>query len=375
MTKFIKAIFFDLIGRVEKMHQNLMSPKIRKEIDPAFLNDTKQLLIGLSSDITILVNSGDLEIDSLASNNIIKYNTLHEALLTIELFRYLIILNYGEAEEYFKKKIKRIYREINCLQNPPLVTTISNSESYYWALPSYDIIAVPTGEERSLLNLPDLYHEMGHLIYNQYAYYLKGTIEQSLTKYYNEEIQRVVTEQRAAGLITFFREKLNYWIESWIMEFTCDLIAVYLVGPAYAWTNLKLTTLSSGKDQIFLETSTHPSDESRMRTIFYLLNKMGHTAELAEIKASWDAFLNATSNAIPQNYNFIFPQQFLEELADNVFAGCKSIDLKNYNEQIDLHGSPVSKILNDGWKQLFENPSAFHEWEKEMIEEIRKQEG
>ena len=366
MIKFIKAIFFDLTGRIEKMQENLASANISKEVDTAFLNETRQLLLGLNNDITLLVESGDLEIEALASNNVIKYNTLYEALLTIELFRYLIIINYGKAEEYFKKKIKRIYREINCLQNPPLVTTISNSESYYWALPSYDIIAVPTGEEQSLLNLPDLYHEMGHLIYNQYAQFLKGSIEQSLTKYYNTEIQRVVNEQRAAWLITFFREKLNYWI-----EFTCDLIAVYLVGPAYAWTNLKLTTLSSGQNQIFIDSPSHPSDESRMRIIFFLLEKMGHTQELTEIKKSWEAFLSATANVVPPNYQSIFPQTFLEELAENVYAGCKAIDLKSYKEQVDEHGIPVSKILNDAWEQLFANPSAFHQWEKEQIEGIK----
>ncbi len=371
MIKFIKAIFFDLTGRIEKMQENLASANISKEVDTAFLNETRQLLLGLNNDITLLVESGDLEIEALASNNVIKYNTLYEALLTIELFRYLIIINYGKAEEYFKKKIKRIYREINCLQNPPLVTTISNSESYYWALPSYDIIAVPTGEEQSLLNLPDLYHEMGHLIYNQYAQFLKGSIEQYLTKYYNTEIQRVVNEQRAAWLITFFREKLNYWIESWIMEFTCDLIAVYLVGPAYAWTNLKLTTLSSGQNQIFIDSPSHPSDESRMRIIFFLLEKMGHTQELTEIKKSWEAFLSATANVVPPNYQSIFPQTFLEELAENVYAGCKAIDLKSYKEQVDEHGIPVSKILNDAWEQLFANPSAFHQWEKEQIEGIK----
>lgn len=373
MTKFIKAIFYDLTGRIEKMLEGLASPEISKEMDSTFLQETERLLLELKNEIDALISSGDLEIGALASNNVIKYNTLHEGLLTIELFRYLIIINYGDGEEYFKKKIKRIYTEINCLQDPPIITTISNSDNYYWALPSYDIIAVPTGEERSLLNLPDLYHEMGHLIYNQYAYYLKGSIEQSLKKYYADEIQRVVNEQRSASLITFFREKLTYWIDSWVMEFTCDMIAVYLVGPAYAWTNLKLTTLSSGKDQIYLENPSHPSDEARMRAIFYLLEKMGHTEELAGIKLAWEAFLNATSNGVPQNYAFVFPQIFLQELAENVLASCQSIDLKSYKEQVAIHGNPVSKILNDAWKKLFVAPAAFHQWEKEQIEAIKMQ--
>src|SRR5665213_527330 len=139
MKKFIKAIFFDLTGRIEKMLDELASPDISLEMDLAFLTETQRLLLDLHKQISAVINSGDLEIDKLASNNIIRYNTLHEELLTIELFRYLIIINYGKAEGYFKKKVKRIYKEINCLSNPPTVTTISNSQNYYWALPSYDI--------------------------------------------------------------------------------------------------------------------------------------------------------------------------------------------------------------------------------------------
>ena len=105
------------------------------------------------------------------------------------------------------------------------------------------------------------------------------------------------------------------------MEFTCDFIATYLVGPAYAWTNLKLTTLSSGKDRIYADSPSHPSDESRMRAIFFMLKLMGHTAELTQIEESWKEFLAASNNPIPSNYNFIFPQSIIEQLAKNVFAG------------------------------------------------------
>lgn len=48
---------------------------------------------------------------------------------------------------------------------------------HYWVHPQYEIIAVPTGEEKSLLNLPDLYHETGHLIYKQHEEDLLGTFK------------------------------------------------------------------------------------------------------------------------------------------------------------------------------------------------------
>lgn len=370
MIPFIKGIFYDQSNRITKMLTDLTSPGINKEIDNDFLNKTVQMLDELNVDIQQLVNSGDLDVDVLANYNIIRYNTFHERLLMIELFRYLVIINYDTPEEYFKKKINRIYEEINCLQKQPIVTTISNSENYYWALPSYDIIAVPTGEERNLLNLPDLYHEMGHLIYNQYEPYLKGSIEADINQYYEDEIQRVDAEDRDPKLKPFFREKKSGWINGWIMEFTCDFIATYLVGPAYAWTNLKLTTLSSGKDRIYADTPSHPSDEARMRGIFFILKLMGHTAELTQIEKSWKEFLTASNNPVPANYKYIFHQSIIEQLAKNVFDGCQTIDLRVYSEQVVNFEKPISKILNDAWSELFDNPDNFYSWEEERIKEI-----
>jgi hypothetical protein len=372
MNSFIKGICFDQLNRGEKMLIRLKGPGINKEIDSFFLNKTIDLLSELMKEIQLLIDSKDLEEDALATNNIIKYNTFDEKLLNIELFRYLVIINYGRAEEYFKRKIKRIYEEINCLQKPPIITTISNSDDYYWALPSYDIIAVPTGEEKNLLNLPDLFHEMGHLIYNQYQIYLKGNIENTIAAYYSKESLRVLNEQRASNLIAFYREQHSWWRSSWIMEFCCDLIATYLVGPAFAWTNLKITTQSSGQNGIFVGSPRHPSDEARMRAVFYMLKKMGQTNELKHLEGVWSKFLAATKNAIPANYASSCPQEIIEELCDNVYDGCKIIDLRIYSDQLTKFANPVSKMINDAWAKVLLNPGEFKTWEDAVIKELER---
>lgn len=373
MNYFVKGIFYDQLIRVEKMLEVLQSPNLDNEINKDFLSKTVDMLLELQTEMKDLINSDDLDIESLAQNNIIKYNTYYERLQTIELFRYLVIVNYGEPEIYFKKKVSRIYDEINCFQKTPIITTISNSESYYWALPSYDIIAVPAGEEKNLLNLPDLFHEMGHLIYNQYENYLKGTIEDDINQYYQSESKRVFYEQRSVSLIEFYREKNAWWISSWVMEFTCDLLATYLVGPAYAWTNLKLTTLSSGKNRIYHDTPSHPSDEARMRGIFYMLRKMGHLEEEKQIQESWEKFLAATNNPIPSNYMSIFPQHVIQQLADFVYDGCKSIGLILYSDQKTKFSSTITRILNSAWEKVFVSPDAYKQWESEIINELRQQ--
>lgn len=371
MISFVKGIFYDQSNKIQKMLDELQSPDIDPGVDPAFLARTLQMLESYAQEIEFLFDSGDLEIDTLASYHIIKYNTLNEKLVSLELFRYLVIVNYGEPEKYFRRKIARIYKEVNCLQKQPIVATISNSKEYYWAFPTNNVIAVPKGEEKNLLNLPDLYHEMGHLIYNQNENYLKGSIETTLNNYFAAEIRRVHAEHRAADLIPFFQEKNHYWIDSWVMEFTCDFIATYLVGPAYALTNLKLTTISTGKGGVYKDSPTHPSDEARMRAILHMLRITGHVNDEKEISKKWDEFLKRTKSPHVNNYNFIFPQFILEELANNVLKGCKAIYLRSYEDQVTLHGNPVSKILNDAWAQLFHHPEDFEAWEQDRLAEIK----
>lgn len=372
MISFVKGIFFDQVNRGKKMLSELRSPDIHAGVDRDFLAKTIRMLEDFCGDIEKLIHSGDLDVESLAPNNIIKYNTFHETLLKIELFRFLVIVNYDAPEEYFKKKVQRIYAEIDCFQKTPIVTTISNSENYYWALPAYDIIAVPSGEEKNLLNLPDLFHEMGHLIFNQYERYLKGNIDKQVSDFFKAEITLVLLEQRPKSLVKFFTEKREFWLGSWVMEFTCDFIATYLVGPAYGWTNLKLTTLSCGKSSIFQDYASHPSDESRMRAIFYMLEKTGHSSDVKSLQLSWQKFLGATKNVKPHNYAYIFPQQMIESLGDAVLTGCKAIGLKSYSDQVRDHKRPVSLLLNEAWATIMRSPNGFLKWESDTIQELKQ---
>lgn len=374
MISFIKGVFYDLSFRISKMITDLENRKqnnlLHNDIPDTFYQNTIKQLSSLRNEIQVITTSGDLNIESIASNNLIRYNTIFEKFQSIELFRYQVIINYGSAEHYFNKKIKRIYAEIKNAQTPPLVTTISNSESYYWAHPYFAIIAVPLGEEKNLLNLPDLYHEICHFIYKHYAKFLIGNFLDTVQKYFDDEIERVIEEHRAARYISFYRDKLQKWLNGWIEEFTCDLVATYLVGPAYAWTNLKLSTISSGNDRIYIDNPSHPSDEARMRAIFHMLYITGQGAEAEKIKDSWSKFLIATANPIPPDYKFIFPEHLLEQLANTVLEGCKAIGLNDYESQVKEFGNPISKILNDAWDVLLQDPSGFDAWEANAITEI-----
>lgn len=371
MIGFIKGLYHDLDCRVSRMITVLQSKQYHPDIQKAFVPNTIGYLEDLRAHLLDKINGIDLDIEILATNNLYEFNELNEFFQTIELYRFEVINNYDEPEIYFNKKIARIYDEIRHLSIPPIITTISNSENYYWAHPIFEIIALPYGEENNLLNLPDLYHEIGHLIYKQYPNIVKVNISTVLHKYFTEQIERSYDEKTHDHYVPFLTAKQKRWEDYWIEEFTCDMIATYLCGPAFAWANMKMSALSNGSSAIYADSPSHPSDESRMRAVFLMLDKTGHGDECQRIKLSWEQFLNYTNNPKHPDYKFVFPDEILKALTEIVFDYCRGIDLSPYSEQISVHKTPISKIVNDAWAQLLTEPIEFTKFQKEKIEAIK----
>lgn len=372
MISFIKALYYDLDCRVRRMIAVLNSKQYHADIQKIFVPKTITYLEDLQGLLQAKISGVDLEIEILANNNLYEFNELNEFFQTIELYRFEVIAKYGEPEIYLNKKVARIYEEIRHLSIPPVITTISNSENYYWAHPVFEIIALPFGEEHNLLNLPDLYHEIGHLICKQYPDIVNAQFDSRLQAYFAREIDRSYDEKTHEHYVPFFKGKLKRWEEYWIEEFTCDMIATYLCGPAFALSNMKMSALSNGANAIYSDSPSHPSDESRMRAVFMMLARSGFGEECAAITESWEEFLSHTNNPKHPDYKYIFPDELLSELTEIVFRYCRGIDLASFQEQIDRWQAPISQMVNDAWNRLLQKPGEFEELQRGMIADIKQ---
>ncbi|MGB4770392.1 MAG: hypothetical protein WBP58_02990 [Chitinophagaceae bacterium] len=334
-----------------------------RRIASNFKKDTVDLLNGIRGQIIALEKTGYLNSPLHTRNMRIQYRSLNNDVMDIEVYRYLAIVNYREREDgYFEDVLVRIYKEIGSLQTCPFVSTCSNSDTYYWAEIGSGMIALPYGEERNILNLSDLYHEIGHFLYDQHKDDFIGDLTDQIDTFYRQK----------QGTFNLAIEALNRWEKSWLEEFACDLIATFLTGPAYAWTNLKFTTASSvlnvyGNPQL---QSYHPANEARMRAIFAMLHLTGHDAELAEIQESWDDFLNNIRANPPADYQDLYPQEFIDRLAQTVLDGCRDIALRPYSEQLVLTPAPVSLAINEAWKIINTLPDDFKPWEEAKVAEL-----
>ena len=68
----------------------------------------------------------------------------------------------NEDDRQLNLLVERIVREIGFPLLPPVATLLS--QGYFHIYPWFNLLCLPLVEPAFLLHLPDLYHELGHLL-------------------------------------------------------------------------------------------------------------------------------------------------------------------------------------------------------------------
>src|SRR5882724_810706 len=372
MIALLKGMFTDLQNRTDAMVNHLAPQTMDTPGASSFKETTILELLWLRQKLRSVLDEGILDDPFFAPNASITYSHLEEEYREIEQYLFQPISRYNlRAEGYFEVVIHSIYKEINFSQKPHYVSTMSNSDAYFRAYPKYKIIMLPQGEEKHLLNLGDLYHEIGHLIYMQYNTFLIGDHLQRMTDHYRDVIQQ--HGRRYNALKIAIQRAKQAWLESWSEELACDLIATYLVGPAYGWSHLKICVMSSKHNGLFSQSNLfrdHPPDEIRMQVILRMLSLIGCRTEASEMASTWQDLTTATPNGKPPYYEELFPSALLDSIGKNVFDGCCDIALQSYPQQLKTHTRPVSRIINEAWDKILNDPDTSTQWAMEQINNI-----
>ena len=155
--------------------------------------------------------------------------------------------------------LAEICKEVRYPYPSPICSSLSSQ--YYWTVADMDLIFVPSLEPERLLGLADLYHELGHIILfrEERRLVIPGVA------IVDRHFDRLIHDRRRAGWpAASLREVQQFrhlWRMSWFLEFCADLIATYLVGPAFGWCNIRTSTNIGG--ELFRGNDSHPADDGR----------------------------------------------------------------------------------------------------------------
>ncbi len=374
--KNIKAIIIEQINRGYNL-KNLIDYNLDSLLDNLIekcnflINDTIDYLNFLLNE---LENNQNVDLRNLFRDVRICIILLKE----IEYFGISVLYHQTNDLRFINKLIHDIHQELSLPVDPPLAACISTK--YYYYHPLTNVIFMPIGETKSLLHLPDIFHEIGHeiLYYSEnnsdlfeiHNCYLKAI--DSINEHYNKLLAEKKRETGSKIIIELIETIHSYWKNNWINEFFCDLFACYSLGPAYVWAHLFLTLKSSDHIYKFL-TQSHPSDDSRLLFLLYTLEGIGFDEEKKIILNNWNKMPLALDVKPENEYKYAYPKALMYKLAEIFLDGLEKSNFSKItkNKLDNMDEDKVMRILNDAWKLFLKDPELYGEWEEEIIKKLR----
>ena len=373
METFLRGSYHDLLRRCEVLRSMLKSKGYHPDVAD-YAGQILDLISKTEIEVTHLLADPSLGSEKMLANNLGAYRLRAQFIKLLEWYPVAAILSYGESDHYFFGLVSRIANQINYPFPIPIVSALS--KGYYWSQPLFNLIGVPALEEHSLLGLPDLLHEMGHLIIGLRKAVLLGGFGKELKAHFAREKQSVRDGQKPPEYEEMIEDAEQQWSDEWTAEFASDMIATYLVGPAYAWANLRLCS-SSLSDNVFEPGpddlhGTHPSDDARMTGIVQMLAQSKMQATAASLGEKWEEYVRLTGHVRPPDYAFCYPVSLLEKLADCVFRGCTQLKLKPFSKQeASTEGDiNIPILINGAWDEFSSNPLEYPKWEEARLDEL-----
>ena len=375
MESLLRGLGLDLQARCFAIQRILESTKAESEIQD-YVNEIYDKTDQIRQEIDTLLSDPDLGNARLLSNQFFAFSRLTERLSQIEWVPLPAITRYNDADRYLCSLCALLVSQVRYPLKVPLVSGFSNN--YYGVSPSYHLISIPAAEQFFLLGLPDLCHELGHILFFHDSDAFLGNFFADLSSHIQHEKQRRITEGAPPHYQILYDRLESEWKDRWTTEFACDMIASFMAGPAFGCSHLRICC---GLDPnvfrpSFGESSTHPSGEARIRAILAMLKKIGLDDDCNVIQGQWLRYLSTTGAKKPMEYDHCYPDALIDSLAREVYDECVKIGLVSYKDQ-HASGNDVNllALLNEAWTVLKTNPQGYAGWESgqvHMLEEYVK---
>jgi hypothetical protein len=316
-------------------------------IGPTAIAAYEQVIL-ISSSAKNLLESDDLARADLAANNLETLRRLTEQLAIVEAFAVAAKERFSPADVRVTSVLAKTLRSAGWPLDPPPVLLMSKEG--YWNQPQFGLIYAPAAEDSTLLGLPDLAHEVGHL--------LLSADEREVSLKLQAIVTEALTALGGAGLAPADVElRKSAWLNAWTVEFAADVIAAYLVGPAYLWQHLRLSIqLGRSPYQPLLGVSTHPAPRARFDCIAKVLTDLG--VDLTRVKDAWDDLQARDRQPAPQ-YAAVYPNQVLSGLAEETSRACATKGIKSFQ---DAPKQGLVGVMNEAW-QRFSDAEDLRAWD------------
>lgn len=335
-----------------------------------------QLVESVRRDVGGLLTDPSLEAPSLTRNHLQNYKRWNEVVRLVESYHLPFIERYNASDKRLNSLCRSLLQQVRWPLPPPLICAFSRE--YYWTIGLFSLICVPATEETTLLGLPDLCHELAHILLLHHEDALVGDFTQELVRYVQDERQRVDHQRRPPEYLRLYDLLLAQWRDHWIQEFVSDMVATYVTGPAFGWQHIRLFagSVQAAYFPSFGEDAEHPSDEARLRAILAVLNQVGANEASMRIRNQWDYYLSLNPDPAPIDYQVCYPQTLIESLARKTVSGCQALGLRQFHADMDPGAKrDLVLMMNHAWERFLTEPVSYIGWETQELQALWRELG
>jgi hypothetical protein len=300
------------------------------------------------------------------------FQRLAERVRLIEWFVVPFLVRFDAGDRILTRLARRIIAETALPVHFALVGGFSTE--YYWTFAQYSVIAVPAGEGEFLLGLPDLCHELGHMLMDVQETTLLGGFPTRLAAHVRSQEIRMKADQRPPQYVSDYLAHFRHWDEDWVLEFACDMVGTYLAGPAFGFQHVRLSaTLAQSPYYPTLgEAAEHPADGARLEGIIAVLEELSDAAGAVAVRDMWSRYITMQSDVEPADYSTSYPVSLVSDLARTVAAGCRTFGIKSYQQAAP---SDVIRIMLEAWDNFRANPDAHGSYEDATVSRLKNELG
>lgn len=250
------------------------------------------------------------------------------------------------------------------------------SDGDYSTFPNPRIPAIyfmPPSAQHRLLYLPLFFHEYGHLLYachrlemDELVRSLQETLALSLEPSAQRDDRHSQRDQERRSAI------VETWYE-WMVELFCDAVGIVIGGPAFVHSfSMYFRMLGRDEFQVrpeALEHRGHPVTWLRIRLLVDRARRLGLDDAAQVVEDSWRTI--AGEMRVHEDYFGFYEPEFLSAVQQTIDDMLTESDPLCYDAQVtgdaeSSTGSPVA-LLNRAWREFFDNPQGYAEWEKSVI--------
>ena len=370
MILFLRGLLLNLRRRSEIIKERLLEIP-----DDSDLNDyvarSYQQVEDIRRRLDALINDSDLGEPRLLPNYLQAFRECTETLTVVEHYGLPQAERFTSADRRLTRLCRRLVIECEWPLPPPLVSAASSD--HYWTSPYFNLVCVPALEERTLLSLPDLAHELGHILLFHEESQIMGDFRVILARYIASEKQRVSTEQRPPEYESRYHELFRTWSDRWVFEFACDMIATYMVGVAFVFQHVRLCVgygHASIHHPCLGSSGDHPADDARFRGSVAVLERLSAPRkQIQRIEELWLSYLETNTKPKPPDYEFCYPQHLINELAECTIGGMRRVGVRCYSDfEITPNFSSIIALLQSAWLNFDESPLTYQTWEDDQLQ-------